>query len=34
MQPAIQLQRELAEKVAPAAQQYELVLPDETTSRS
>ena len=30
MQPAIQLQRELAEKVSPAAQQYELVLPDET----
>ncbi len=30
MQPAIQLQRELAEKVAPAVQQYELVLPDET----
>lgn len=30
MQPAIQLQHELAEKVAPAAQQYELVLPDET----
>lgn len=30
MQPAIQLQRELVEKVAPAAQQYELVLPDET----
>ena len=30
MQPAIQFQRELAEKVAPAAQQYELVLPDET----
>ena len=30
MQPAIQLQRELAEKVARAAQQYELVLPDET----
>ena len=30
MQPAIQLQRELAEKVAPVAQQYELVLPDET----
>lgn len=30
MQPAIQLQRELAEKVAPAAQQYELVLPDKT----
>ena len=30
MQPAIQLQRELAEKVSPAVQQYELVLPDET----
>ena len=30
IQPAIQLQRELAEKVVPAAQQYELVLPDET----
>ena len=30
IQPAIQLQRELAEKVSPAAQQYELVLPDET----
>lgn len=28
-QPAIKLQRELAEKVAPAAQEYELVLPDE-----
>ena len=29
MQPAIKLQRELAEKVAPAAQEYELVLPNE-----
>lgn len=29
MQPAIQLQRELAEKVAPNAQEYELVLPNE-----
>ncbi|MDO4712921.1 MAG: polyribonucleotide nucleotidyltransferase [Candidatus Saccharibacteria bacterium] len=29
MQPAIQLQRELAKKVAPAAQQYELILPNE-----
>lgn len=29
-QPAIALQRELAQKVAPAAQEYELVLPDET----
>ena len=28
MQPAIALQRELAAKVAPAAQEYELVLPD------
>ena len=28
MQPAIQLQRELAAKVAPAAQEYELILPD------
>lgn len=28
-QPAITLQRELAEKVAPAAQEYTLVLPDE-----
>lgn len=27
-QPAIKLQRELAEKVAPVAQEYELVLPD------
>ena len=30
MQPAIQLQKELAEKVAPIAQEYELVLPNET----
>ena len=29
-QPAIQLQRELAEKIAPTAQTYELVLPNET----
>lgn len=29
MQPAIQLQKELAEKVAPIAQEYELVLPNE-----
>lgn len=29
MQPAIQLQRELAAKVAPAPQEYQLVLPDE-----
>lgn len=29
MQPAIQLQRELAEKVAPAAQEFELILPNE-----
>jgi polyribonucleotide nucleotidyltransferase len=28
-QPAIQLQRELAEKVAPTVQEYELVLPNE-----
>lgn len=29
-QPAIALQCELAEKIAPAEQEYELVLPDET----
>lgn len=29
MQPAIALQKELAEKVAPAEQEYELVLPNE-----
>lgn len=28
-QPAIKLQKELAEKVAPAVQEYELILPDE-----
>lgn len=28
-QPAIQLQRELAQKIAPVVQEYELVLPDE-----
>lgn len=28
-QPAIQLQKELVEKLAPAAQEYELVLPNE-----
>jgi polyribonucleotide nucleotidyltransferase len=28
-QPAIKLQRELAEKIAPVAQKYELILPDE-----
>ncbi len=34
MQPAIALQRELAAKVAPAAQEYELVLPDETIQQT
>ena len=34
MQPAIQLQRELAAKVAPAAQEYELVLPDEAIQQT
>jgi polyribonucleotide nucleotidyltransferase len=29
IQPAIELQKELAKKVAPAAQEYELVLPNE-----
>lgn len=29
MQPAIQLQRELVEKIAPTAQEYTLVLPNE-----
>lgn len=29
-QPAIKLQKELAEKIAPAAQEYTLVLPDES----
>ena len=34
MQPAITLQRELAAKVAPAAQEYELVLPDEAIQQT
>ena len=34
MQPAIQLQRELTAKVAPAAQEYELVLPDEAIQQT
>lgn len=34
MQPAIALQRELAEKVAPAAQEYELILPNEDIQRT
>jgi polyribonucleotide nucleotidyltransferase len=34
MQPAIQVQRELAAKVAPAAQEYELVLPDEAIQQT
>ena len=34
MQPAIQLQRELAAKVAPTPQEYELVLPDETIQQT
>ena len=34
MQPAIALQQELASKVAPAAQEYELVLPDETIQQT
>ena len=34
MQPAIALQQELAAKVAPAAQEYELVLPDEAIQQT
>ncbi len=34
MQPAIQLQRELAAKVVPTPQEYELVLPDETIQQT
>ena len=34
MQPALALQRELAAKVAPAAQEYELVLPDEAIQQT
>lgn len=33
-QPAIALQKELAEKVAPVAQEYTLVLPDETLQQA
>lgn len=34
MQPAIALQKELAEKVAPEAREYELVLPDENIQKT
>ena len=34
MQPAIALQRELAAKVAPTSQEYELVLPDEAIQQT
>lgn len=34
MQPAIKLQRELAEKVAPVKQEYALVLPDESIQQA
>ena len=34
MQPAIALQRELAEKVAPAPQEYTLILPDESIQQT
>ncbi len=34
MQPAIELQKQLAEKVAPKAQEYELVLPNEQIQTS
>lgn len=33
-QPAIELQKELAAKVAPATQEYELVLPDEEKQKA
>lgn len=33
-QPAIKLQRELAEKIKPAAQEYTLVLPDENIQKA
>ena len=33
-QPAIALQRELVEKIKPAQQEYELVLPDETIQKT
>ena len=34
MQPAIQLQRELVGKVAPAMQEYELILPNEEIQKT
>lgn len=34
IQPAIELQKELAKKVAPAAQEYELVLPNEDIQKA
>ena len=34
LQPAIKLQRELAEKIAPVAQEYELVLPNEEIQKA
>ncbi len=34
LQPAIKLQRELAEKVAPVAQEFELVLPNEDIQKA
>ena len=34
MQPAIQLQRELVDKVAPAVQEYELILPNEEIQKT
>ena len=34
MQPAIKLQRELAAKVVPTAQEYELILPDEAIQQT
>jgi polyribonucleotide nucleotidyltransferase len=33
-QPAIKLQKELAEKIAPAKQEYTLILPDEDVQKS
>jgi polyribonucleotide nucleotidyltransferase len=33
-QPAIKLQKELAEKIAPVAQEYTLILPDEDVQKS
>lgn len=34
LQPAVELQRELAKKVAPAEQEYELVLPNEDIQKT